>query len=58
MEKVLPRVKAIRQGNPLSPDTMLGAQASGEQLEKILSYFRYRETGRRGSPDGRKPRDV
>jgi aldehyde dehydrogenase len=39
MEKVLPRVNAIRQGNPLSPDTMLGAQASSEQLEKILSYI-------------------
>jgi aldehyde dehydrogenase len=39
MEKVIPRVKAIRQGNPLSPDTMLGAQASSEQLEKILSYI-------------------
>jgi aldehyde dehydrogenase len=39
MEKVLPRVKAIKQGNPLSSDTMLGAQASSEQLEKILSYI-------------------
>ena len=39
MAKVLPRVKAIRQGNPLSPNTMLGAQASSEQLEKILSYI-------------------
>ena len=39
MERVIPRVKAIRQGNPLSPDTMLGAQASSEQLEKILSYI-------------------
>ncbi|MBK9168169.1 MAG: aldehyde dehydrogenase family protein [Bryobacterales bacterium] len=39
MEKVLPRVKAIRQGNPLANETMLGAQASSEQLEKILSYL-------------------
>jgi len=39
MERVLPRVKAIKQGNPLSGDTMLGAQASSEQLEKILSYL-------------------
>ncbi len=39
MERVLPRVKAIRQGNPLDPSTMLGAQASSEQLEKILSYI-------------------
>ena len=39
MERLLPRVKAIKQGNPLAPDTMIGAQASSEQLEKILSYF-------------------
>jgi aldehyde dehydrogenase len=39
IERVLPRVKAIKQGNPLSGDTMLGAQASSEQLEKILSYI-------------------
>jgi aldehyde dehydrogenase len=39
MERVLPRVEAIRQGNPLDPSTMLGAQASSEQLEKILSYL-------------------
>lgn len=30
---------AIKQGNPLDADTMLGAQASTEQLEKILSYL-------------------
>ena len=39
MEKVLARVAAIRQGNPLDPNTMIGAQASSEQLEKILSYI-------------------
>jgi aldehyde dehydrogenase len=33
------RVKAITQGNPLDTDTMIGAQASNDQLEKILSYF-------------------
>ena len=33
------RVKAIKQGNPLDPSTMIGAQASNEQLEKILSYI-------------------
>src|SRR5450432_2648902 len=38
-ERAIERVNAIRQGNPLSPDTMLGAQASSEQLEKILSYI-------------------
>ncbi len=39
MERALPRVKAIVQGNPLEAATMLGAQASNEQMEKILSYF-------------------
>ncbi len=39
MERCIARVKAIKQGNPLDTDTMLGAQASQEQIEKILSYF-------------------
>lgn len=39
MEKALKRVNAIVQGNPLDPATMIGAQASQEQLEKILSYL-------------------
>ncbi len=33
------RTKAIRQGDPLDTDTMMGAQASNDQLEKILSYL-------------------
>ncbi|MDI4655149.1 MULTISPECIES: aldehyde dehydrogenase [Xanthobacter] len=39
MEKALSRVAAIKQGDPLDPTTMIGAQASSEQLEKILSYI-------------------
>lgn len=39
MEKALKRVEAIVQGDPLNPATMVGAQASQEQLEKILSYM-------------------
>ncbi|MBN8923828.1 MAG: aldehyde dehydrogenase [Rhodanobacter sp. 68-29] len=39
MERAVKRVQAIKQGNPLDPTTMIGAQASGEQLEKILSYL-------------------
>ncbi len=39
MEKALKRVEAIVQGDPLDPATMVGAQASSEQLEKILSYL-------------------
>jgi aldehyde dehydrogenase len=39
MEKAIKRVAAIKQGNPLDKSTMIGAQASNEQLEKILSYL-------------------
>src|SRR3989338_1441719 len=39
MERVLKRVAAIVQGNPLDTDTMIGAQASKEQLTKIMSYL-------------------
>ena len=33
------RTRAVKQGNPLDTDTMIGAQASNDQLEKILSYI-------------------
>ncbi|MFZ4374040.1 MAG: aldehyde dehydrogenase [Mycobacterium sp.] len=33
------RTKAVRQGHPLDTETMVGAQASNDQLEKILSYI-------------------
>ncbi|MHB1291497.1 MAG: aldehyde dehydrogenase [Sulfuricella sp.] len=39
MTRVLQRVKAIKQGNPLDTDTMIGAQASKEQLTKIMTYL-------------------
>ncbi|MEN9432678.1 MAG: hypothetical protein RLZZ422_267 [Pseudomonadota bacterium] len=39
MERALKRVAAITQGNPLDTNTMIGAQASNDQLEKILSYI-------------------
>ncbi|TNE44921.1 MAG: aldehyde dehydrogenase family protein [Sphingomonadales bacterium] len=38
MERALARVAAIKQGSPLDPATMIGAQASAEQQSKILSY--------------------
>lgn len=38
IERAVQRVAAIKQGNPLDSSTMIGAQASNEQLEKILSY--------------------
>ncbi len=39
MARCLERTKAIIQGDPLDFNTMVGAQASSEQQEKILSYF-------------------
>ena len=39
MEKALARTKAIIQGNPFDTATMIGAQASNDQLEKIMSYM-------------------
>ena len=39
MEKAVARVNKIKQGNPLELSTMIGAQASNDQLEKILSYI-------------------
>jgi aldehyde dehydrogenase len=38
MEKAVARVNKIKQGNPLDQSTMIGAQASNDQVEKILSY--------------------
>jgi len=40
MERALARVKAVKQGNPLDMSTMIGAQASSEQMEIIMSYIK------------------
>lgn len=39
MKRVIERVKAIKTGNPLDGSVMMGAQASNDQFEKILSYI-------------------
>ncbi|MGF1534507.1 MAG: aldehyde dehydrogenase family protein [Bernardetiaceae bacterium] len=39
MERVIKRTEAIKMGNPLDPATMMGAQASNDQYEKILNYL-------------------
>ena len=59
MSRVLQRVAAIKQGNPLDTETMIGAQASQDQLAKILSYL---DLGKQegaeilaGGPDVRRP---
>ncbi len=40
MARVLERVKAIKLGNPLDSDNMMGAQCSLSQKEKIMDYIR------------------
>ncbi|WPG19151.1 aldehyde dehydrogenase family protein [Kosakonia cowanii] len=39
IEKVIARMENIRKGDPFDTDTMIGAQASQEQYDKILSYI-------------------
>jgi aldehyde dehydrogenase len=39
MEKAIKRVQSIRQGDPFEMSTQIGAQASNDQFEKILSYI-------------------
>lgn len=39
IERVIERTEAIKLGHPLDPTTMMGAQASNDQYEKILSYI-------------------
>lgn len=39
MDKAIARTKAIKVGDPLDTDTMMGAMASSEQFEKVKSYL-------------------
>lgn len=39
LQQAVKRVEQIKQGNPLDTETMIGAQASSDQFEKILSYI-------------------
>jgi aldehyde dehydrogenase len=39
MALVIERTKTIKRGNPLDTDVQVGAQASKEQFDKILSYI-------------------
>lgn len=39
MQRVIDRVRRIKMGDPLDPATMMGAQASNDQYEKILNYL-------------------
>lgn len=39
IERVIERTKKVKLGHPLDPETMMGAQASNDQYEKILNYL-------------------
>jgi len=39
LARVVERTKKIKVGHPLDPETMVGAQASNDQYEKILNYL-------------------
>jgi len=39
MERAIARVQAMKQGHPLEADTMVGAQVSQKQMERILGYL-------------------
>jgi len=55
MSRALARVEAIKAGDPLDPTTMIGAQASSKQLEKILGYIDVgRDEGARVLTGGRR----
>ncbi|GAB3759007.1 aldehyde dehydrogenase family protein [Ramlibacter monticola] len=46
MERAIKRVAAIKQGSPLDTETMMGAQASLQQMDKIQAYLKLgREEG-------------
>ena len=46
LERAIERVKKIKQGNPLQMETMIGGQASTEQMDKITGYLKLgREEG-------------
>ena len=55
MARATARTEAIVQGNPLASNTMIGAQASNDQLEKILSYLEIgRQEGARVRTGGKR----
>ena len=56
VEAAIKRVEKIKMGNPLDMSTMVGAQASNDQLEKILSYIDIGTAGRGEDPDRRQAR--
>ncbi len=58
MKRVIDRVKAIKQGNPYDTETQMGAQASKDQFEKIMSYIKIGEEEGGKILTGGKPAEV
>ncbi len=55
MDRAIERVEKVKVGNPLDTDTMMGAQASSDQFEKIMSYLKIgREEGAKVLTGGRR----
>ena len=58
MERVIDRINAIKQGNPYDTETQMGAQASKDQFEKIMSYIKIGEEEGGKILTGGKPAEV
>ena len=58
MKRVIDRVNAIKQGNPFDTETQVGAQASKDQFEKIMSYIKIGEEEGGKILTGGKPAEV
>ncbi len=58
MKRVIDRVNAIKQGNPYDTETQVGAQASKDQFEKIMSYIKIGEEEGGKILAGGKPAEV
>ena len=58
IERAMERVAAIKQGNPLDTETMMGAQASAHADGQDPVLPRSRQAGRRASADRRRPRGT
>ena len=58
MERVIARTEAIVSGDPLDPATMIGAQASNEQFDKIMGYIEIGKNEGAQVLTGGTPREV
>ncbi len=58
MAKVVERTRAIKRGNPLDTEVQVGAQASQEQFDKIMSYMEIGTRGRRRVADRRRQGEL